>query len=138
MLSQGQSSTLSDASNNTIGTLTVNLTAVTTQSADGTGNSPVNGWFVVVKVEAAADSSYSQGWNVSESDFYALVGSQHYDNGGGNAFDALTNGQANSLDTNLAAGESTTGWLSFDVPSKHGEIVYAPNSNGQPVVEWSY
>jgi hypothetical protein len=138
MLSQGQSSTLSDSSNATIGTLTVSLDAVTTQSADGSGNSPVNGWFVVMEVKAAADPSYTAGWPVYLSDFYALVGNSHYDEGNGNAFDALTSGQQNTLDTTLAAGETTTGWISFDVPSRHGEIVYAPNSNGQPVVEWSY
>jgi hypothetical protein len=49
-----------------------------------------------------------------------------------------TSGQANSLSTLLAAGETTDGWLSFDVPSRHGEIVYAPNSNLQPIAEWSY
>jgi hypothetical protein len=24
------------------------------------------------------------------------------------------------------------------VPGRHGAIVYAPNSNGQPIAEWSY
>jgi hypothetical protein len=139
MLSQGQSESLEDTSTGaTIGTLTVNLAAVTTQSADGSGLSPVNGWFVVVKVEAAADPSYTSGWYVSGSDFYVLVGSQHFSEGNGNAFDALTSGEQNSLDTTLAAGETATGYVSFDVPSKHGEIVYAPNSNGQPIAEWSY
>jgi hypothetical protein len=138
-LSVGQTEPLQDTSSGaTIGTLTVESANVTTQSADGSGNAPVNGYFIVVHVKAAADSSYSSGWDVSESGFYDLVGSRHYDNGNGNAFDALTSGQANSLDTTLAAGETTDGWLSFDVPSRHGEIVYAPNTNGQPVVEWSY
>ena len=26
----------------------------------------------------------------------------------------------------------------FDVPSAHGKVVYAPNSDGQPLAEWSY
>ena len=139
MLTVGQPETLQDTNSGaTIGTLTVKSAQVTTQSADGSGNSPVNGYFVVVHVSAAADSSYTSGWLVSESDFYDLAGGHHYDNGNGNAFDALTSGQANSLETTLAAGETTDGWLSFDVSSRHGEIVYAPNSNGQPVAEWSY
>lgn len=139
MLSVGQAETLQDTTSGaTIGTLTVKSAQVTTQSTDGSGNSPVNGYFVVVHVSAAADSAYTSGWYVSESDFYDLVNGRHYDNGSGNAFDALTSGQANSLSTQLAAGETTDGWLSFDVPRRHGEIVYAPNSNGQPIAEWSY
>lgn len=139
MLTAGQTETLQDTSSGaTIGTLTVKSAQVTTQSADGSGNAPVNGYFVVVHVTAAADSAYTSGWYVSESDFYDLVNGQHYDNGNGNAFDALTSGQANSLSTQLAAGETTDGWLSFDVPKRHGEIVYAPNGNGQPIAEWSY
>jgi hypothetical protein len=66
------------------------------------------------------------------------VSGSHYTNGNGNAFDALTSGQANSLSTQLAAGEAADGWLSFDVPRRHGKIVYAPNSDGQPIAEWSY
>jgi hypothetical protein len=31
-----------------------------------------------------------------------------------------------------------TGYLYFDVPSAHGKVVYAPNSDGQPLAEWSY
>ena len=31
-----------------------------------------------------------------------------------------------------------TGYLYFDVPSAHGKIVYAPNSDGQPLAKWSY
>jgi hypothetical protein len=40
--------------------------------------------------------------------------------------------------TTLAAGETASGKLVFDVPSRHGQIVYAPNYDGQPVAEWSY
>jgi hypothetical protein len=138
MLSAGQPATLDDSSNATMGAITVEPVTVTTQSADGTGNTPQNGWFVVAEVKVAANSSYSGGFYISADDFYALEGSSHYDNGNGNAYDALTDGEQDSLDTTLAAGETTTGWISFDVPSKHGEIAYAPNSNGQPIVEWSY
>jgi hypothetical protein len=139
MLSAGQTETLQDTiSGATIGALTVESAHVTTLSADGSPNAPVNGYYVVVHVKAAADSSYTSGWYVSKSDFYDLVNGQHYDNGNGNAFAALASGQANSLSTLLAAGETTDGWLSFDVPSRHGEIVYAPNSNLQPIAEWSY
>jgi hypothetical protein len=138
-LAVGQAATLQDTnSGQTIGTLTVESANVTTQSADGSGTAPANGYYIVVHVKAAADSAYTSGWSVNESDFYDLTGGSHYSNGNGNAFSALTSAQANSLSAQLAAGESTDGWLSFDVPSRHGEIVYAPNSNGQPIAEWSY
>jgi hypothetical protein len=138
-LAVGQPETLQDTSSGaTIGTLTVKSARVTTQSADGSGTAPANGYYVVVHVSAAADSAYTSGWYVSEKDFYDLVNSSHYSTGNGNAFDALTSAQANSLDAQLAAGETAGGWLSFDVPSRHGAIVYAPNSNGQPIAEWSY
>jgi hypothetical protein len=139
MLSVGQAETLQDTTSGaTIGTLTVASANITTQSADGSGTAPTNGYYVVVHVKAAADSAYTSGWPVSESDFYDLVNGSHYGNGNGNAFNALTSAQANSLSAQLAAGETADGWLSFDVPSRHGEIVYAPNSNAQPLAEWSY
>jgi hypothetical protein len=138
-LAVGQAATLQDTSSGqAIGMVTVKSAQVTTQSADGSGNAPANGYYIVVHVSATADSSYTSGWSVSESNFYDLVNSSHYSNGNGNAFDALTSAQANSLSAQLAAGETADGWLSFDVPSRHGEIVYAPNSNGQPIAEWSY
>ncbi len=74
-------------------------------------------------VKAAADSSYTSGWYVSESDFYDLVNGQHYGNGYGNAFHALASGQANSLSTLLAAGETTDGWLWLDVPARRRDRV---------------
>jgi hypothetical protein len=138
-LAVGQAATLQDTnSGQTIGTLTVESANVTTQSADGSGTAPANGYYIVVHVKATADSSYTSGWYISESGFYDLVNGSHYSNGNGNAFNALTSAQANSLSAQLAAGETADGWLSFDVPSRHGEIVYAPNSNGQPIAEWSY
>jgi hypothetical protein len=138
-LTVGQSETLQDTNaGTTIGTLTVTSARVTTQSADGSGTAPANGYYVVVHISADADSAYTSGWYVSEGDFYDLVRGSHYSNGNGNAFDALTSAQANSLSAQLAAGEKAEGWLSFDVPSRHGAIVYAPNSDGQPIAEWTY
>jgi hypothetical protein len=96
-LSAGQAAQLQDNSGAAIGAITVESADVTTQSADGSGTAPANGEYVVVHVKATADSSYTSGWTVSESQFYDLAGSQHYSNGNSNAFDALTSAQANSL-----------------------------------------
>ncbi len=72
-------------------------------------------------------------------DFYAKVAGQHFDEGNGNAFNALSNGQqTNDITGTLAAGETSSGWLAFDVPRPHGFIVYAPNFDGQPLAEWKF
>ena len=42
------------------------------------------------------------------------------------------------ITTTLAAGETASGWMALDVPSRHGKIVYSPNADGQPIAEWSY
>ena len=140
MLSLGQAETVGNASTSTTeATVTVRSATVTTRPADAYGEAPANGYFVVVRVSAAADPSYTGGFDINEFDFYALEGGSHYDPGDGNAYSALTNGQSNSdLTATLAAGETSTGWISFDVPGPHGQIVYAPNLDGQPIAEWEY
>ena len=72
-------------------------------------------------------------------DFHAVVHGQHYDEGNGHAYEALTSAQSGQdLSSTLSAGETATGYLAFDVPAVHGTIVYAPNSDGQPLATWSY
>ena len=74
-----------------------------------------------------------------ELDFYDLTRGQHHDSGNGNAYNALSDRQSNAdITTTLAAGEMASGWTAFDVPSRHGTIVYSPNTDGQPIAEWSY
>lgn len=140
MLSVGDSETLGDNSNTTIGTVTVDSVHVTTQPADPQfGSRPANGYYVIVHVKATADPAYTDGFNINELDFYDLTADSHYGPGNGNAYNALTDSQSNAdLTTTLAAGETATGWMAFDVPSRHGAIVYSPNSDGQPIAEWSY
>ncbi len=139
MLTAGQAETIADDSNTTIGTVTVESARVTTWPAQAYGSKPANGYFVVVHVTAAADPAYTSGWDINELDFHALARGTHYDSGNGNAYDALADSQSNAdLTATLAAGETSSGWMAFDVPSPHGQIVYAPNLDGQPVAEWSY
>jgi hypothetical protein len=124
-----------------IGTVTVGQAQVSTQPADVTyGERPANGYYVVAKVTVTADKSYTDGLDVYSGDFYALVKSQHFSEGDGNAFSGMTQVQeSDSLSAgNLGAGETTTGYLAFDVPSPHGQIAFAPNSDGQPIAVWSY
>ncbi len=140
MLAVGQAETLGDSSDATVGTVTVESARVTTQPADPSyGERPANGYYVIVHVKATADPSYTDGWDLNALDFYALAGNRHYTWDSGNAYEALSSSQQNQdIMSTLAAGETVTGWLSFDVASPHGQIVYAPNLDGQPIAEWSY
>jgi hypothetical protein len=38
----------------------------------------------------------------------------------------------------LNSGETATGQIVFDVPSAHGQIVYAPGLNSQALASWNY
>jgi hypothetical protein len=138
-LQTGDTETLGDNSDNTVGTVTVGKPVVTTWPAQSYGEKPANGYYVIIKVTAKADPSYTDGWFVSPLDFHAVVGGQHYDEDNGHAYDGMTDAQESTdLSTTLGAGETVTGYIAFDVPSAHGKIVYAPNSDGQPIAEWSY
>lgn len=139
ILTPGQSDTVGIGST-PVGTVTVESITVTTQPADPSfGEAPASGYYVVVRVKDTADPSYHDGWDINELNFYALAGGSHYDPGDGNAYEALSDSQSNAdITSTLAAGETAKGWLAFDVPSRHGRIVYAPNMNGQPIAEWSY
>lgn len=139
-VTMGQSITITDTSAGTTeGTVTVVSASVTTQPAQSFANAPANGFFVVVHISAAADQSYTSGFNVSSIDFYVKSAGQHYTDGNGNAFGALTDQQSNqNISATLAAGETASGWIAFDVPRPHGFVVYAPNFNGQPLAEWAY
>ena len=113
---------------------------MTTRPADPSyGQSPGNGYYVVMHVKATADSSYTDGFDINALDFYTLEHGNHYQQGNGNSFDALSDSQSNADITNtLGAGETSSGWMAFDVPSPHGYIAYAPNADGQPPDEWKY
>ena len=139
MLAMGDTETLgSNDTGATEGTATVSHPVIATQPADQYGSAPKNGYFVIVTAAAAADKGYTGGFDVYSGDFYALSGGSHYTEGGGNSYSALTDISSELSYTTLAAGETTTGKLVFDVPSRHGYIVYAPNLDGQPLAEWKY
>ncbi len=119
-------------------TITVSAPVVTTRPADQYGSAPQNGYFVAVTVKVTADQAYTDGFDINPLDFYALSGGTHYGWGDGNAIWALSSSTKELNSATLAAGESTSGKLAFDVSSPHGYIVYAPNLDGQPLAEWKY
>lgn len=127
-LAVGQTENVED-NNNASDTASVTITSMynTTQSYGGF-ESPQNGYFVVANVTA---SSQFDGFNASESDFYALVNGVRYNEGNGNSIFAVANDDY--FDTTLNTGESASGQLYFDLPSIHGTLVYAPNFNSAPI-----
>lgn len=139
MLAVGQGAEVGQG-DQTQATVTVKSTRVTRQPNDPSyGSAPANGYYVIVHISATADQSYNGGFDINSLDFYARTGSNHYSEGNGRAAEALSDSQAsNDITATLAAGESSDGWLAFDVSAPHGQIVYAPNLDGQPVAEWKF
>jgi hypothetical protein len=67
-------------------------------------------------------------------DIYALVGGRHYDG------DAFTTSTAFEPPLDLLPfdkGERAAGWLVFDVPARHGQLVLR-NLDGHKVAAWTY
>lgn len=118
--------------------LKVTSAKVFTTAADQYGEPPQHGYYLVVHVSARALNGFTEGYDFSSFDFYAKIAGQHFDEGNANAYYALTLNQNELSSTTLAAGERTSGLLVFDVPRPHGQIVYAPNFDGQPLGSWQF
>lgn len=118
-------------------TIILRKRTISSQPVDQFSSGPQNGYFVAIHVEVSADPSLNSGFDINPLDFYALSGSAHYDEGDGNAYEGPHNG-AELNATTLNAGETASGWLSFDLPTPHGKIVYAPNLDGQPLAYWKF
>jgi hypothetical protein len=118
---------------------TVMLTtrSVSSQPADQFSDGPQNGYFVAVRIKVNAVDGLTSGFNINPLDFYALAGRAHYDEGDGNAYEGPYS-EAELNATTLNAGETATGWLLFDLPARHGKVVYAPNLAGQPLASWAF
>jgi hypothetical protein len=142
MLSVHEGAQITDNAGTEEGSIGINRITVTTRPADPVyGEAPANGYYVIVQITAKAKKSYTDGsFDVNMFDFYSLSnGTQQFQPDNGNSFYALSDRQnASDITANLGAGQAVSGWIAFDVPSKHGEIVYAPNYDGQPLAEWSY
>jgi Domain of unknown function (DUF4333) len=110
------------------GQLEVTVTKLKFSSGDEIDR-PVRGLFMgaSVKVHALADEQ-------DLPDLYALVGSQHYDADAivtSSTFDPL-------LDySTLRKGERASGWLVFDVPGRHGQLVLH-DLDGHEAGAWKY
>jgi hypothetical protein len=81
-----------------------------------------------VTVRALADN-VSTPWG----DIYATVNGHHHDG------DACCPEFGPSLDyVNLNKGEHAEGWLAFDVPSRHGQLVLRNASDNSKIAVWTF
>lgn len=118
--------------------VTVQSVKITTEPSDPEfGEAPKNGYYAIATVTIRTVGQLGSPFSINPLDFYVLTGGRHYDMGDGNSFEALDSSE--SLDaTDLNGGETASGEIPFDVPSPHGEIVYAPNPDTGPVAEWKF
>jgi hypothetical protein len=84
---------------------------------------------VYVKVKALADDQSSL-WG----DFYVTMRGHHYD-----ADACCPEGFKPELDyVDLQQGETAEGWLLFDVPDRHGQVVLGQSYGGGKIATWSF
>ena len=66
-------------------------------------------------------------------DIYGVMRGHHYDG------DAYAEGFEPSLDyVDLNAGETAEGWLVFDVPASHGQVVLVNTYDNSKIGTWSF
>jgi hypothetical protein len=90
---------------------------------------PEHGFYMGAYVKAHALSD-----DQDALDIYALVGGRHYD---GDAFTTSTAFEPPLDLLPFAKGERAAGWLVFDVPARHGQLVLG-NLDGHKVAVWTY
>ena len=135
-LAAGQSVTVSAYLGTQGGAITVNQIIRTTKPNDPSfGQNPANGLYVLAQITYTAAAGKQL--NPNALDWYALNNGQHYTYGNGHALWAIDSSKMLSSAT-LNSGETTTGWIAWDVPAGHGTIVYAPGLSGTPTASWAY
>jgi hypothetical protein len=133
-LAPGQSVTVNDSDMGYHGTVTITGAKVVTGPQTEFGSAPAHGYFVIATVKAAASGGQL---DINPLDFYAKAAGQHFGSMDGNAMGAIDSSQELTAST-LNGGETATGQIVFDVPSAHGQIVYAPGLNSQALASWNY
>jgi Domain of unknown function (DUF4352) len=134
-LAPGQSVTVSDTGLGYHGTVAITGAKVVTGPQAEFGSAPAHGYFVIATVKATAASGGQL--DINPLDFYAKAKGQHIGTMDGNAMGAIDSSQELTAST-LNGGETATGQIVFDVPSAHGQIVYAPGLNSQALASWNY
>jgi predicted component of type VI protein secretion system len=84
---------------------------------------------VYVKVKALADEQSSLA-----GDFYVLMRGHHYDPDA-----CCVDAWKPDLDyVDLNEGETAEGWMTFDVPARHGQVVLSQSFGGGVIGTWSF
>ena len=138
----GQTGTLWDPDKEIpLATITVSAPQFTT--TDASGDPSLYGYFATFTVTVTDIAPTSSGDTIdpSDSDYYVQVNGADYGMGQpdpGNTGKAEgDNYLGNDVGANgLYPGQSTTGTVTIDVPSKHGALVYAPDSTDLGI--WRY
>jgi hypothetical protein len=115
-------------------TITPYAPVIATGPIDMYSDGPQNGYFVSFKLVAAGLTDNTE---VDSTEFYVKQGADRYDEGDGNAYEGPHAGSELSY-SELNTGDVTTGWLTFDLHSPHGKLVYAPNLDGGPLQIWRF
>jgi hypothetical protein len=111
--------------------ITVTKVEAATRDPSPYGDRATHGWFVVVHLKATGNSG---SYDVNSFDFYVKSSSGYhtedpeYLESWGPVFEGGT----------LHAGEHLSGTIVYDVPTRHGKLVYTPNFDNEPLATWSY
>jgi hypothetical protein len=112
-------------------------------TSDQSGDVPQYGLFATFTVTVKNISAPSAADSVTpdDSDYYVLVNGSEYGSGLANAGKTDAAEQDNYLGSTVssagvASGQSATGTVTIDVPSRHGHLVYAPD--GTALGAWTF
>ncbi len=146
----GQTGTLWDPYDS-VPLATITVSAPTFSTSDAGGDTPQYGYFATFTVTMTdiAPASTQDDIEPDSYDFYVEVpDGQLYGNGaqadvqGGNGlWAALPNDLGNESGdsvVDLLPGQSLSGTVVIDVPSEHGQLVYAGSDDGQVDGSWAF
>jgi hypothetical protein len=122
---------------------TIAVAAPQFATSDQSGDTPQYGLFVTftVTVTNISPASAADTIQPDDSDYYVQANGGQYGSGLTNAGKTDAAEQDNYLGANvtatgLASGQSTSGTVTIDVPSRHGSLVYAPD--GTALGAWAF
>jgi hypothetical protein len=111
--------------------ITITKVEVTTRDPSPYGERAKHGFFVVFHVKTSGTSG---GYDVNTFDFYATSSNGYhteepeYLDSWGPTFEGGT----------VHEGEHQSGTIVYDLPTRHGKLVYSPNFDNEALATWSY
>lgn len=111
--------------------ITITKVQMATRDPAPYGERPSHGWFIVFHMKATGSSG---SYDVNPFDFYVKSSNgfhtedAEYLDSWGPSFESGT----------LHSGEHLSGTIVYDVPTKHGKLVYSPNLDSEPLATWTF